>query len=506
MLMISLVMIKSDISDYNPRFQDGVELVCRRVDFGNSPPGYCKFLNKATARAYFADTFSVYSPGIPMTMNEQALYAEYNSEVLKGSSSTSPESCALYLQYFSCNSVFPQCVEQRIPVEASNTPAYYQPCKLQCDLVNRYCDFEVPLDCSGYLDVNCGMQSPPGMFALQGGWAVYKSLPPFYIAILVAWLSFTVWWNVRADIEGTLPLSRMLRPLPVLKVAVVVLCVTFWYTCESWMLCSFWISVFVSNCQLLYASAAMLAFCQISMGCGLSQPSMSEPQRKSLLLLLTIFYLINSALLVVKATISLRAFWITSALAYGVCYGYIVYNALNTIAVFHLEVTKLDATETGIVTPATEDLVHDGMELRQPEEEEEGVGLNPIVVLGFSPFDRGYQRVLSGARCLLRWCEILFGRSEELSQHLHRWRRGGPGVKEAVVYQFYLRRDMYIAFLVMVLLNMATELWAHSLERDGQDGDFATVVTLYECTNFATVVYALLVAVSWIFCSLFYSW
>ena len=213
-------------------------------------------------------------------------------------------------------------------------------------------------------------------------------------------------------------------------------------------------------------------------------PDLVETDRKYFAYMTSAFYLTNSTLLVIKEKASLQSFWIASACIYGICYLFVVWRTLNLIALFQAEAAKLDAPSTGAVTPATEVIVDNAEEATG---QEQALDLNPIVIMGLSPFDRYYRWVLSCARSLQRWLSVLCFRSEQFYNHLYP--PASLNIKNKTLYQFYLRRDMYIAFLVLVLINCLTELWAHSVERPGLDSDFSSIIMIYEITNLITVIY-----------------
>src|SRR5262249_46494925 len=59
-----------------------------------------------------------------------------------------------------------------------------------------------------------------------------------------------------------------------------------------------------------------------------------------------------------------------------------------------------------------------------------------------------------------------------------------------VEFQLYYRRDVYVAFLLLVLLNMIFEIAAHAAE--GEEFRYQRVILLYEISNALTVIAVML--------------
>jgi hypothetical protein len=59
---------------------------------------------------------------------------------------------------------------------------------------------------------------------------------------------------------------RLVAVVPILKSIVLVLATAFWFTCDTWGMCSFWLGVAVVNTHLVYEASVISSFYVIAHG------------------------------------------------------------------------------------------------------------------------------------------------------------------------------------------------------------------------------------------------
>ncbi len=253
------------------------------------------------------------------------------------------------LQRFVCASVFPEC-----PHDGFGVP--FKPvCRPTCREAEAACG--VPLSCDFLQSSDCtatptaaadGMGGlEEGFFLLKDDQGPYEPLPYLYGALLAVWTALSLVWlfNVRTLVPAAptrvihihthayspdppkhtphphphpaqicrphatssgqrhRPASRLctiLTCVPLAKVAMMLLSLSFWSTCVTWGVCSFWMGVSLINCQLLYETFSLVGFVLIAKGWCITRPGFHPHEWRTVIVLMCAFYLASSSLLLVR--------------------------------------------------------------------------------------------------------------------------------------------------------------------------------------------------------------
>jgi hypothetical protein len=150
--------------------------------------------------------------------------------------------------------------------------------------------------------------------------------------VLAVWFLFAVLWHylvfhLYRD-SGAL-VCRAIAGLPLIKVAAVSLGVSFWSTCELWGMCSFWLSVGYVNTSLIFDTCLMGAFMLLAKGWSITRQVVPAHEWRSVLILMSGFYLATSINLVLEAAVyTTQGFWIANIIVYGLVYSYICHSTV----------------------------------------------------------------------------------------------------------------------------------------------------------------------------------
>ena len=83
----------------------------------------------------------------------------------------------------------------------------------------------------------------------------YQPMQPIYIVSLIVWVIYAAVWNYFTFYvykDRCVMLCRALSGIPVIKSIVLVFALSFWSTCVSWDMCSFWLGISLTNTHLVY--------------------------------------------------------------------------------------------------------------------------------------------------------------------------------------------------------------------------------------------------------------
>ena len=212
-------------------FENGVVVSCLNSKVNPNPSSYCDFVSWSSANIYPATNFSYFAPPVPMSISNQNNYAVYLQSKLAAGGSTSSGACNTALKSLACVTAFPEC-----PLSGTSisSVAYFTPCRLHCDQVNKQCPFS--LNCNSYSVEDCMLYVPSGYFVLSPSQGPYTSLPILYGFVLATWFVMTVIWNFLTFIvykDTCVLLCRAVSGIPVIKCFVLVFGASFWSTCVS---------------------------------------------------------------------------------------------------------------------------------------------------------------------------------------------------------------------------------------------------------------------------------
>ena len=302
---------------------NGIELSCF-LSYIPDDLSFCFMIDWRTARAYDKAVYNVYEPSNELQDIEQDRYARYLYDSYEPSGET-PE-CRNALRRTICAEVFPECIE-----EGSSTSgvAYYETCKAQCDQLSS-CSFSYKNECAGFPTDNCFILVAPGYFVLDPQNGPYEALPSIYGGVLAVWfLMAAVWHYITFYMfrdAGAL-VCRAIAGIPLIKIAAVVLGVAFWATCETWGMCSFWLSVAYVNTNLIFDTCLIGAFMILAKGWSITRQVVPPHEWRSVLILMSVFYLANSINLVLETAVyTTQGYWIANIVVYGLVYSYICHS------------------------------------------------------------------------------------------------------------------------------------------------------------------------------------
>eukprot|EP00602_Paraphysomonas_sp_CaronLab_P000814 CAMPEP_0185029002 /NCGR_PEP_ID=MMETSP1103-20130426/15091_1 /TAXON_ID=36769 /ORGANISM="Paraphysomonas bandaiensis, Strain Caron Lab Isolate" /LENGTH=504 /DNA_ID=CAMNT_0027563601 /DNA_START=64 /DNA_END=1578 /DNA_ORIENTATION=+ len=315
-----------------------IELSCddaRDVDVS-----FCDMVNWQAAHAYDASNFSLYYPGNPLTAAEQDSYARALYKSMRSEVTSTRPSCKNALKRLACANVFSECPESG---DSISSISYFPTCALQCQLAENFCS--QAMDCSNYTTGNCMVILPPGFFVLSQEQGPYYQLPGIYGAVLGAWIIITTYWHVAAFIlykDSSVVICKAISTIPVVKVLVLILGVSFWATCEKWKMCSFWLGVSLINTHLVFETGMMVCFLLIAKGWSITRDNFSANEWRGIIMSMSAFYMCNSIILVLESSVlDQRGFWIANTLLYGLMYLYIILNVQSQLRLLTSQVQLL---------------------------------------------------------------------------------------------------------------------------------------------------------------------
>ena len=187
---------------------------------------------------------------------------------------------------------------------------------------------------------------PNGYFLLEPHQGPYHSLAAVYGACLVGWVIIAAGWHAGAFYlykDSSVILCRAVSTLPLVKICVLAIGTSFWATCESWMMCSFWIGVLLLNTHLVYETGIVVCFLLIAKGWSITRDNLPANEWRGVIFAVCSFYLSTSIVLVLDSSVlTTQGFWIACSLLYGSMYIYIVRSALNELYLMKHQVDLLD--------------------------------------------------------------------------------------------------------------------------------------------------------------------
>jgi len=302
---------------------------------------FCDFATWTSAHLYTSSNFSYFAPGSPLSDLEQNNYAKYlyaklSNQVTSstggggGNSQHFSSDCKDTLKRLACDLSFPECA---LPGTSISSISYFPPCRLQCEQVNARCPFH--LSCDEYPQQDCMMYVPSGYFVLSVAQGPYQPLPIVYGVVLGGWLLMTIAWNVYTFIihkNRCVLLCRAVSGIPVVKCVVLIFGVSFWTTCVSWDMCSFWMGVSLINTHLVYETGEMVIFMLVAKGWSITRENFSANEWRGVIMSMSGFYMANSIILVLEASVlTSQGFWAASAVLYGIMYLYILSSVLEQL-------------------------------------------------------------------------------------------------------------------------------------------------------------------------------
>ena len=298
-----------------------VQFTCFNARIPTQSDGFCSFVKWTSTHMYYSQNFSVYEPTKYVEESEQHNYAGnlYSSFVSSYGGKDLDDNCISALKRLVCVSVFSQCVISAYSIN------YFPTCRLQCEQVNSYCPSR--RDCSVYPIEGCSIFVPTGFFVIKPSSGPLTPLPAIYAIALLGCMFFAIAWNYLTFVKhknSCVVFCRAVSGIPIIKTLVLIFGVSFWGTCSRWNMCSFWLGVSLVNTQLVYETAQMFVFILVAKGWTITRDIISTNEWRTIILAISIFYLLTSVLLVLQTTVlTLEGFWIMNFFVYGSMYGYI---------------------------------------------------------------------------------------------------------------------------------------------------------------------------------------
>jgi len=186
---------------------------------------------------------------------------------------------------------------------------------------------------------------PSGYFVLDVEKGPYDALPIIYGVVLAGWLLMAIYWNVWTFLvyrNKCLLLCRAISGIPVVKCVVLIFGVSFWSTCVSWDMCSFWMGVSLINAHLVYETGEMVIFILIAKGWSITRDNFSANEWRGVIMSMAGFYMANSIVLVLESSVlTAQGFWAASAVLYGFMYLYILSGVIEQIQMLRFHVSNL---------------------------------------------------------------------------------------------------------------------------------------------------------------------
>eukprot|EP01041_Mallomonas_annulata_P011557 gene11557-24170_t len=292
-----LLWISYDFGTSNILFSSNYVFSCQNSRSGLSVQNqFCNMVSWSTARAYPKGNYSIYHPGIPLTLSQQDDCARklFNDSYPSNFKYTKGM-CNDAAKRFYCTVMFPECPD----VSKSGVGySYFLPCRLQCERAALHgCR---NLNCDQYPSYNCMLSVPSGYFALYPEQGPYDSLPITYALVLAMWSIFAIGWNFATFVlykDSCLLICRAVAGLPVIKVVVLSLGLSFWTSCLSWGMCSFWLGVSLLNSHLVYETGILVTFLLLAKGWGIQRETFPQNEWRGVIMSMSAFYMTNSIIL-----------------------------------------------------------------------------------------------------------------------------------------------------------------------------------------------------------------
>lgn len=306
-------------------------LSCYNAQVLDNKGRYCDIATWTSALVYDrrVGNFSYFAPSAPLTVGQQNDYASSifaaMSQAAAGGTKNLPSDCVVALKTLSCVTAFPECKSAGVSLSSIS---YFQPCRLQCEQVNARCAASgLQLACHSYPTKDCFLYVPQGFFVLPPSQGPFNALPALYGTVLAIWIVLTLVWNFMAFVrykDSCVVICRAIAGIPIIKCIVLVFGTTFWTTCVSWDMCSFWMSVSLVNTHLVFETGEIVLFLLIAKGWTITRETFQPSEWRGVIFAMAFFYMCNSIILVLEANVlSGKEFWICTASLYGLMYLYI---------------------------------------------------------------------------------------------------------------------------------------------------------------------------------------
>jgi hypothetical protein len=323
----------------------GVKLSCASAaSHADNNNQFCTFALWQSATAYYPVNFTRYDAGSPMSLKDQNAYAQYlYGQLIAQAPSASTKMCKDVSKRFACVQAFPEC-----PLVGSSFSSigYFLPCKLLCQQMNKIC--LTSISCERFPSKDCDIYLPPNYFALSSDQGPYDPLTAVYAFVLSCWILMTIAWCyttffVYADTSVTL--CKFVAGVPILKSITVLLGVVFWSTCNSWLMCSYWIGVSFMNIHLIYETIALMVFLLVAKGWSITRLRITIEDWRLVIILICFFYVAMSIILVLENNaLNRNGFWIAVGIVYGIMYYFIFANVLKQLRRLSIQVSLLEST------------------------------------------------------------------------------------------------------------------------------------------------------------------
>lgn len=320
---------------------DGYLASCLGAQVFQNDGKYCDFATWTSALIWKKGNMTYFNPSSPLTLQQQNAYAQTLFTSLAGGKDATGD-CGVALQRLACVTAFPKC---SVAGASLSSISYYAPCRLQCEQVNLRCPSSLQLSCGGYATKDCFLYVPPGYFVLPPSQGPFDALPVLYATVLAIWLVFTALWNYWAFVvekNSCVMLCRVVAGVPALKCVVLIFGVSFWSTCVSWDMCSFWMSVSLINTHLVFETGEIVLFLLIAKGWSITRETFHSNEWRGVILAMSFFYMCNSIIIVLQQNaLTPQEFWISTAVLYGIMYLYILKSAVAQIWMLADQVSSL---------------------------------------------------------------------------------------------------------------------------------------------------------------------
>ena len=340
------------------------------TDSSNAP--FCAFVTWRAARLYNADSFNYWDAGTALgatthVQYAQFLYVQHLVQISQPHTAAAMEQgyddtavfavenldCSQAVQRLSCLQALPEC-----PIEGGSSAtsvSYLPPCRVQCEQTNAACSGSDRglLDCTTFQTENCIVYAPLGMFLPTVDGGPYGGMSPLYAVLLLLWGGATLAWGIAVHYthhRKCLKICRYMLLVLAAKTLTVLMSLIFWATCASWGMCSNFLMLAMSNCQLLFEAVAVQVLMMIGRGWSLSAPSdpgaMPDVEIQDVPLKMGIFYIASSILSILRQEGMAGTAYATSVTCvYAVLYFLVARDSAAQLRRVSSSLSKLKAAE-----------------------------------------------------------------------------------------------------------------------------------------------------------------
>lgn len=202
-------------AEFQPNL-DNVKASCKGARMVDNTQMYCSMASWTAAHIYAAENYTDYSPGKPLSDQQQNLYATniFKSFTANYGGSVRSE-CHQAVQRLACVTAFPACT---VVGSSASSISYDLPCRLQCEQATARCPFA--LNCDSYPSTNCMMTLPTGFFIIEPTSGPFEPLPIIYGVSLAIWVVFAITWNYLTFVRyknACVIFCRVVSGIPIIK-------------------------------------------------------------------------------------------------------------------------------------------------------------------------------------------------------------------------------------------------------------------------------------------------